>query len=112
MFLLNRLLTCSVGKAGSHHKLGWQAFTNGVVGRLLAFNPHIVLLLLGGEAQKILNDVPSVGEGSAVCTSHPSFFSWKNTCGDYPAFYGSSCFSSVNDKLAAHGISEIDWADV
>jgi len=102
VLLLNNVLTVEHGKAGSHHKQGWEVFTDAVI-KILAQKENLVFLLWGSPAQKKAKAVdPS---RHLVLTSvHPSPLSV------YRGFFGSKHFSKTNDYLKKHGKKEIDWS--
>lgn len=105
VLLLNTALTVAQGKADSHRKLGWDAFTDSVLTACAALPQPIALVLWGAHAQKkepLL--VPAAGPRLVLHAAHPSPLS------SYRGFFGSKPFSQVNTFLATHGVPVIDWS--
>lgn len=102
VLLLNNVLTVEHGKAGSHHKQGWEIFTDAVI-KILAQKENLVFLLWGSPAQKKAKVVDP--KRHLVLTSvHPSPLSV------YRGFFGSKHFSKTNEYLKKHGKKAIDWS--
>ena len=105
VLLLNTVLTVRAGAAGSHGALGWQAFTDLVIGSMAALSQPIAFVLWGSQAQKKAELVlPAQGPRLILSAPHPSPLS------AYRGFFGSRPFSQVNDFLTAHGEAPIRWA--
>lgn len=102
VFLLNATLTVEEKKAGSHQKLGWEKFTDAVIGELSKHREHIVFILWGSYAQKKGKNIDR-SKHLVIETVHPSPLSV------YRGFYGSKPFSKTNDYLVSKGIKTIDW---
>lgn len=102
VLLLNSVLSVRAGAARSHRKLGWERFTDAVLGTLASTPAHKVFLLWGNDA---VAKMPLVeGKGHTVLTAaHPSPLS------AYRGFFGSRHFSKANAALVAHGRAPIDW---
>jgi len=102
VLLLNTILTVEEGKAKSHHKLGWEKFTDEIIRRISLYNENVVFILWGANAikkQKLINE-----ERHHVITGvHPSPLS------SYRGFFGSKVFSKTNTLLKKHGKKEIFW---
>lgn len=105
VLLLNTVLTVEDGKANSHARLGWQAFTDLVIASLARLPQPIAFVLWGAPAQKkeplIL---PAAGPRLVLKSVHPSPLS------AYRGFFGSRPFSGVNEFLLRNGQTPIDWA--
>ncbi len=100
VLLLNRVLTVSPGKPGSHRGRGWEAVTDGAIQALVARQQPLVAVLWGREAQGtrgVLSDTPLVE------SVHPSPLS------AHRGFFGSRPFSRVNELLVAAGGAAVDW---
>ena len=58
VFLLNAMLTVERSRAGSHKNIGWQSFTDAVIGRLSDEKDGLIFLLWGNfaKSKKVLID--------------------------------------------------------
>lgn len=102
VLLLNNVLTVEDGKAGSHHKKGWETFTSKVIQVLNDHKKSLVFILWGSPAQKKASEVNS--EKHLILKSvHPSPLS------SYRGFFGSKPFSKTNHYLKENGLDEINW---
>jgi len=103
VLLLNTTLTVRGGQAGSHAKQGWEQFTDRVIRVVSDKDDHVVFVLWGNHARakKVLIDS---SRHTVIESPHPSPFSANN------GFFGSRPFSRVNEALAAHGQTPIDWS--
>ena len=98
------VLTVEAGKANSHSKLGWQAFTDAVVASIAALPQPVAFLLWGAQAQKKAAQAAQSPYPRLVLTApHPSPLS------AYRGFFGSRVFSRTNQYLESHGLTPIDW---
>ena len=102
VLLLNTVLTVEESKAGSHHKKGWEHFTDKVIEVLNEKKEHLVFVLWGSPAQKKARQVDET-KHLVLKSVHPSPLSY------YRGFLGSKPFSQANTYLKAHGLKEIDW---
>lgn len=102
VLLLNAVLTVEEGRAGSHHKKGWEKFTDKVVEILNTRKENLVFILWGDTAQKKAEKVDAK-KHLVLKSVHPSPLSY------YRGFLGSRPFSQANNYLKTHGIGEIDW---
>jgi len=102
IMLLNTVLTVRAGQAHSHKKMGWETFTDHVIGLLNQREEPIVFLLWGCPAQKksklITNSHHHILEAP-----HPSPLS------AYRGFFGCHHFSMTNTLLKDMGHKPIDW---
>lgn len=103
VLLLNTVLTVEDGKAGSHHKKGWEKFTDKVIEVLNKEKEHLVFILWGSPAHK---KASHVDESKHLCLKsvHPSPLSV------YRGFMGSKPFSQTNAYLRKNNLPEIDWS--
>jgi uracil-DNA glycosylase len=99
VLLLNNVLTVEDGKAGSHHKKGWEKFTDKVIEILNREKENIVFILWGSPAQSKAKQVDE-SRHLILKSVHPSPLSV------YRGFMGSKPFSQANTYLK----SKIDWA--
>lgn len=102
VLLLNNVLTVEDGKAGSHHKKGWEQFTDKIIELLNEKKENLVFILWGSPAQK---KAAAVDEKKhfVLKSVHPSPLS------SYRGFFGSKPFSQTNAFLKKKGIKEVDW---
>ena len=101
VLLLNRVLTVTPGKPGSHRGKGWEAVTAQAISALVARDRPMVAILWGRDAQNL---APMLGATPVVASVHPSPLSASG------GFFGSKPFSRVNALLAATGADPIDWS--
>ncbi|MCA0329323.1 MAG: uracil-DNA glycosylase [Actinobacteria bacterium] len=101
VLLLNRVLTVSPGRPGSHRGKGWEAVTQQAITALVARPQPLVAILWGRDAQSL---TPMLGSTPIVASVHPSPLSASG------GFFGSRPFSRVNDLLARQGAEPVDWS--
>src|SRR5690606_4305007 len=101
VFLLNAILTVEKSQAGSHSKIGWQRFTDEVIGCLSRERSGLIVLLWGNYAR---SKKPLIDSSRHVIleAAHPSPLARD-------AFSGCGHFSKVNRLLTDRGESPIDW---
>ena len=106
VLLLNATLTVEHSQPLSHHKKGWEEFTDACVLSLLKKKKNLVFLLWGKNAQeKALKYQDLLQKNHLVLqAAHPSPYSASN------GFFGCHHFSKTNEYLKAHGKLGIDWA--
>jgi uracil-DNA glycosylase len=102
VLLLNSVLTVEEGKAASHHKKGWEQFTDKVIEVLNHEKKHLVFILWGAPAQKKAAQVDEQ-KHLLIKSPHPSPLS------SYRGFFGSKPFSKTNAYLKAHHQNPINW---
>ncbi len=102
VLLLNTVLTVQSGKAGSHHKKGWEEFTDKVIEVLNLERENLVFILWGSPAQAKAKQLDS-SRHLILKSVHPSPLS------SYRGFFGSKPFSQSNAYLKAHDITPVDW---
>ncbi len=102
VLLLNNVLTVEHSKAGSHHKQGWEKFTDKIIEVLNEKKENLVFILWGSPAQK---KAAAVNEKKhfVLKSVHPSPLS------SYRGFFGSKPFGQANQFLKSKGIKEINW---
>jgi uracil-DNA glycosylase len=106
VLLLNATLTVSQASPMSHHKKGWEEFTDAVIKILGERHKPIVFLLWGRSAQqKCQHLLNAQNRNHLVLTAaHPSPFS------AHQGFFGCSHFSKTNEFLLKHGLEPINWS--
>ncbi|WP_028707817.1 uracil-DNA glycosylase [Propionicicella superfundia] len=100
VLLLNRVLTVSPGRPGSHRGKGWEKVTQTAIEALVSRGGPLVAILWGRDAQSV---VPALGAIPYVASAHPSPMSAAN------GFFGSRPFSRANEQLVSQGADPIDW---
>lgn len=102
ILLLNRVLTVSPGKPGSHRGKGWEKVTEQAITALVARDKPLVAVLWGKDARSL---VPMLNHPAVRCIEsvHPSPLSARN------GFFGSRPFSRANQLLAELGADSVDW---
>ncbi len=105
VLLLNATLTVRKSEPMSHHKKGWERFTDAVVETLIQQKKNLVFLLWGKNAQeKCLRFQHEMhGNHLVLQAAHPSPYSANN------GFFGCRHFSKTNAYLQEHGIQPISW---
>jgi uracil-DNA glycosylase len=101
VLLLNRVLTVTPGKPGSHRGKGWEQVTEQAI-RALAGRPAtpLVAILWGRDARTL---VPLLDGVPCVESAHPSPYSAAS------GFFGSRPFSRASQLLTRHGAEPVDW---
>lgn len=102
VLLLNNVLTVEAGRAGSHHKKGWETFTDKIVELLNERQEHLVFILWGSPAQKKAANVDQ-SRHFVLKSVHPSPLS------SYRGFFGSKPFSQANAYLESKKKAVVDW---
>ncbi len=100
VMLLNRVLTVSPGRPGSHAGQGWEPVTDAAIRALVTRDRPLVAVLWGRQAQQLQ---PLLGSTPTVCSAHPSPMSADR------GFFGSRPFSRTNELLAGIGSEPVDW---
>lgn len=103
VLMLNSVLTVEHGKAGSHHKRGWEEFTDKVIEVLNDHKKNLVFILWGSPAQKKAAHVDET-KHLLIRSVHPSPLS------AYRGFFGSQPFSKTNEYLRHHHLEPIQWS--
>ena len=102
VMLLNAGLTVEKDKPNSHKDLGWNRFTDSVIGKLNEREDPIVFILWGNfarEKAKLINNPQHL----VIESAHPSPFSARN------GFFGSKPFSKTNEFLIKNNKKPINW---
>jgi uracil-DNA glycosylase len=105
VLLLNATLTVRAGEPLSHHKKGWEEFTDAIIETIARHRQHVVFLLWGKNAQEKCQKAASLLQTShlVLTAAHPSPFSANN------GFLGCRHFSKTNAYLQSHGLAPINW---
>ncbi|MGG4146449.1 uracil-DNA glycosylase [Paenibacillus algorifonticola] len=102
VLLLNAVLTVRAGSAGSHQGMGWERFTDRIIGVLNEREQPIVFILWGKHAQDKASRIDR-SRHHLIASPHPSPYSADR------GFFGSKPFSRANAFLRSIGSEEIDW---
>ena len=102
VLLLNATLTVEENAAGSHHKRGWEAFTDAIIKKISDEKENVVFILWGAYTQK-KGQIIDTKKHHVLQSAHPSPFS------AYNGFLGNKHFSKTNAYLKSEGKKEIDW---
>ena len=102
VLLINAILTVEESKPKSHHKFGWEIFTDNLIKFISTNSKDIVFILWGANAikkEKIIDKT----KHHILSSVHPSPLSV------YRGFFGCKHFSKTNDILRKIGKKEINW---
>lgn len=102
VLLLNATLTVKAHSPNSHKDLGWEQFTDFIIGQIAARKEHVVFVLWGAFAQK-KETLIDASRHYVIKSAHPSPFSV------YRGFYGSKPFSKINAYLESKDLAPISW---
>ena len=102
VLLLNTILTVEESLPKSHHKLGWEIFTDNIIKHISETCENVVFLLWGSPAiskSKLID----MKKHHILNAPHPSPLS------SYRGFFGCKHFSKTNEILKSLGKKEINW---
>ena len=102
VLLLNAILSVEKGKPGSHHRLGWEKFTNKIIVELQK-NENPIVFVLWGNYAKDKECLIDNSKHYVISSTHPSPFSARK------GFFGSKPFSKINEILKKEYNQEIRW---
>jgi len=102
VLLLNTILTVEDSKAKSHHKLGWEIFTDNIIKHISDNFNDIVFILWGAPAIKKTKLIDE-SKHHILTSPHPSPLS------SYRGFFGCKHFSKTNEILSSVNKKEIVW---
>ena len=102
VLLINAILTVEESKPKSHHKLGWEIFTDNLIKFISANCKDIVFILWGSSAIK-KEKIIDKSKHHILSGVHPSPLS------SYRGFFGCKHFSKTNEILKSLGKKEITW---
>jgi uracil-DNA glycosylase len=106
VLLLNATLTVREAEPLSHHKKGWEEFTDAIIQRIAERKKHVVFMLWGKNAQEKCERFSHLLKDNhlVLTAAHPSPYSANN------GFFGCKHFSQANAYLVAHGLEPIQWS--
>jgi uracil-DNA glycosylase len=102
VLLINTILTVEDSCAKSHHKLGWEIFSDNIIKHISDNFENIIFLLWGSPAiakTKLIDK----NKHHILTAPHPSPLS------AYRGFFGCKHFSTANEILKKLNKKEIDW---
>lgn len=102
VLLLNTILTVEESQPKSHHKLGWEIFTDNIIKYISKNCKDVVFILWGSPAirkTKLIDE----SKHHILTAPHPSPLS------SYRGFFGCKHFSKTNEILKSIGKEPINW---
>ncbi|MDD3055957.1 MAG: uracil-DNA glycosylase [Aliarcobacter sp.] len=102
VLLLNTILTVEESLPKSHHKLGWEIFTDNII-KYISDNCENVVFLLWGSPAISKSKLINTKKHHILTAPHPSPLS------SYRGFFGCKHFSKTNNILKSLGKKEINW---
>jgi len=102
VLLINAILTVEEAKAKSHHKMGWEIFTDNLIKFISNNFENVVFILWGSSAIKKQKIIDS-NKHHILTGVHPSPLS------AYRGFFGCKHFSKTNEFLKHIGKEQINW---
>jgi len=102
VLLINTILTVEDSKPKSHHKVGWEIFTDNIIKHISQNKENIVFILWGNPAIAKSKLIDS-SKHHIITSPHPSPLS------SYRGFFGSKPFSKTNQILKEHNKQPINW---
>ena len=102
VLLINAILTVEESKPKSHHKLGWETFTDNLIKFISANTKDIIFILWGSSAIK-KEKIIDTSKHHILKGVHPSPLS------AYRGFFGCKHFSKTNEILKRIRKDEIKW---
>lgn len=104
VLLLNATLTVREGEPLSHHKKGWERFTDAVVRKLAEREDPVIFVLWGKNAQEKCRFLSSSESKHVILNApHPSPLSAHH------GFLGCKHFSLINQHLSRQNKPPICW---
>ena len=102
VLLLNAILTVEEAKAKSHHKLGWEIFTDNII-KYISENCKDIVFILWGAPAIAKSKLIDASKHHILTAPHPSPLS------SYRGFFACKHFSKTNDILKSLGKTSINW---
>ncbi len=103
VLLLNATMSVQAHKPGSHHKKGWEFFTDAVIQNLSLKKEGLVFMLWGGPAKK-KGAVVDKSKHLVLTSGHPS-----PLAANRGYWFGNKHFSKANEYLMGKGLNPIKW---
>jgi uracil-DNA glycosylase len=102
VLLINAILTVEESKAKSHHKLGWETFTDNLI-KFISLNSKDIVFILWGSSAIKKEKIIDKSKHHILTGVHPSPLS------SYRGFFGCKHFSRTNEILKSLEKKEINW---
>jgi len=102
VLLINTILTVKHKSPKSHHKFGWEEFSDNIIRYINNYHENIVFLLWGNNAIA-KSSLIDKNRHYVLASVHPSPLS------AYRGFFGCKHFSKANSYLISHGKKPINW---
>lgn len=104
VLLLNATLTVQDGSPLSHHRMGWEHFTDMIIHKLSEREDPVIFVLWGKSAQDKCRFLRTQAPHDFILTApHPSPFS------AHIGFFGCKHFSKINELLIQQNKLPIYW---
>lgn len=106
ILLLNATLTVREETPLSHHKVGWERFTDAIIRELAKRKEPVIFVLWGKNASQKVELVQELKQNKQhfiLTAAHPSPFS------AHSGFFGCHHFSKINTILEREGLPKIEW---
>lgn len=102
VLLINAILTVEDSKPKSHHKVGWEIFTDNII-KYISQNKENIVFILWGNPAIAKSKLIDFSKHHIITSPHPSPLS------SYRGFFGSKPFSKTNQILKDHKLKPINW---
>lgn len=102
VLLLNTILTVEDSKPKSHHKIGWETFTDNII-KHISNNFEDIIFILWGTPAIAKTKLIDTTKHHILTAPHPSPLS------SYRGFFGCKHFSQTNEILLSIGKEPIKW---
>ena len=102
VLLLNTILTVEEAKPKSHHKIGWEIFTDNII-KYISENCSDIIFILWGAPAIAKTKLIDKSKHHILTSPHPSPLS------SYRGFFGSKQFSKTNEILSSLNKEPINW---
>jgi uracil-DNA glycosylase len=102
VLLINAILTVEESKPKSHHKLGWEIFTDNLI-KFISSNCKDVVFILWGSSAIKKEKIIDISKHHILSGVHPSPLS------AYRGFFGCKHFSKTNNILKSLKKTQINW---
>lgn len=102
VLLLNTILTVEESKPKSHHKIGWEIFTDNII-KYISSNCNNIVFILWGTPAISKSKIIDTKKHYILTSVHPSPLS------SYRGFFGSKPFSKTNDILKSLNKKPVIW---